>query len=128
MSKLEEFAGIEGDEGRVRAWLNKVKSAFVRDQTPTKKMSGIRRFPHRIGSKLPHTTQYLERLLRSFQIQYCGRGVSVARKYYHAHKRSDESSLEYLYRLNVAGSGPASRSRMDLRKFGESMWNISSRL
>ncbi|POM58656.1 Reverse transcriptase, partial [Phytophthora palmivora] len=42
-------------------------------------------------------------LLRSFQVQYCGRGVSVARQYYHARKRSDESPLEYLYRLNVAG-------------------------
>ncbi|GMF26564.1 unnamed protein product [Phytophthora fragariaefolia] len=42
-------------------------------------------------------------LLRSFQIQYCGFGVSVARQYCHARKRSDESVLEYLHRLNVAG-------------------------
>ncbi|GMF50552.1 unnamed protein product [Phytophthora fragariaefolia] len=42
-------------------------------------------------------------LLRSFQIQYCGFGVSVARQYYHARKLSDESALEYLHRLNVAG-------------------------
>ncbi|KAG3076426.1 hypothetical protein PI125_g21511 [Phytophthora idaei] len=34
-------------------------------------------------------------LLRSFQTQYCGLGVSVARQ-------SDESPLEYLHRLNVA--------------------------
>ncbi|OWY90331.1 hypothetical protein PHMEG_00041585 [Phytophthora megakarya] len=39
----------------------------------------------------------------TFQTQYCGRGVSVARQYYHAKKRSDESPLEYLHRLNVAG-------------------------
>ncbi|POM62665.1 hypothetical protein PHPALM_28139 [Phytophthora palmivora] len=51
-------------------------------------------------------------LLRSFQVQYCGRGVPVARQYYHARKRSDESPLEYLYRLN----------------FGGSMWNTSSKL
>lgn len=28
--------------------------------------------------------------------------MSVARQYYHAKKRSEESPLEYLYRLNVA--------------------------
>ncbi|OWY99065.1 hypothetical protein PHMEG_00030003 [Phytophthora megakarya] len=42
-------------------------------------------------------------LLRSFQTQYCGLGVSVARQYYHTRRRSDESPLDYLYRLNVAG-------------------------
>ncbi|OWZ00079.1 hypothetical protein PHMEG_00028813 [Phytophthora megakarya] len=42
-------------------------------------------------------------LLRSFQIQYCGLGVSVARQYYHTRRRSDISPLDYLYRLNVAG-------------------------
>ncbi|POM72193.1 Hypothetical protein PHPALM_11133, partial [Phytophthora palmivora] len=34
MPELKEFAGREGDEDRARAWLNKVKSAFVRDQAP----------------------------------------------------------------------------------------------
>ncbi|KAG2768346.1 hypothetical protein PC129_g14889 [Phytophthora cactorum] len=42
-------------------------------------------------------------LLRSFQTQYCGLGVSAARQYYHARRRSDESPLEYLHRLNAAG-------------------------
>ncbi|POM71784.1 Hypothetical protein PHPALM_11597 [Phytophthora palmivora] len=32
MSELKEFAGKEGDEDQARAWLSKVKSAFVRDQ------------------------------------------------------------------------------------------------
>ncbi|KAE9263981.1 hypothetical protein PR003_g32959, partial [Phytophthora rubi] len=41
-------------------------------------------------------------LLRNFQVQYCGLGVSVAWQYYHSRKRSDESPLEDLYRLNVA--------------------------
>ncbi|GMF16977.1 unnamed protein product [Phytophthora fragariaefolia] len=46
----------------------------------------------------------MERFLKEhFQVQYCGRGVSVAQQYYHAKKRSDESPLEYLHRLNVAG-------------------------
>ncbi|POM66536.1 Hypothetical protein PHPALM_17585 [Phytophthora palmivora] len=42
-------------------------------------------------------------LLRAFQVQYCGLGVSVARQYYHARHRPKESPLDYLYRLNVAG-------------------------
>ncbi|GMG17641.1 unnamed protein product [Phytophthora fragariaefolia] len=42
-------------------------------------------------------------LHQSFQAQYCGRGVSVARQYYQTRKRPDESPLEYLHRLNVAG-------------------------
>ncbi|OWY92486.1 hypothetical protein PHMEG_00038500 [Phytophthora megakarya] len=42
-------------------------------------------------------------LLRSCQAQYCGLGVSVARQYYHTRRRSDESPLDYLFRLNVAG-------------------------
>ncbi|KAG3117052.1 hypothetical protein PI125_g4073 [Phytophthora idaei] len=42
-------------------------------------------------------------LPRSFQTQYCGLGVSVGRQYYHARRRSDESPLEYLHRLDVAG-------------------------
>ncbi|KAE9027647.1 hypothetical protein PR001_g11925, partial [Phytophthora rubi] len=41
-------------------------------------------------------------LLRNFQVQYCGLGVSVAWQYYHSRKGSEESPLEYLYRLNVA--------------------------
>ena len=36
-------------------------------------------------------------------MQYCGRGVSVGRQYYHACKSADETPLEYLYRINVAG-------------------------
>ncbi|ETI30280.1 hypothetical protein F443_22599, partial [Phytophthora nicotianae P1569] len=41
-------------------------------------------------------------ILREFQVQFCGLGVSVARQYYHARKRADETPLEYLNRLNVA--------------------------
>ncbi|ETK91977.1 hypothetical protein L915_04569, partial [Phytophthora nicotianae] len=45
-------------------------------------------------------------LVREFQVQFCGLGVSVARQYYHARKRADETPLEYLHRLNVAGRKP----------------------
>ena len=36
-------------------------------------------------------------------IQFCGRNVSSGKQYYKACKRSDETPLDYLYRLNVAG-------------------------
>ncbi|KAE8962927.1 hypothetical protein PR002_g29451 [Phytophthora rubi] len=54
--------------------------------------------------QLPRSTRNKwTELLKSFQVQYCGFGISVARQYYQARKRSDESALEYLHRLNVAG-------------------------
>ena len=37
-------------------------------------------------------------------IQYGGQGVSVARQYYLARKRYDETPLEYLHRLNVTAT------------------------
>ena len=37
-------------------------------------------------------------------IQYGGQGVSVARQYYLARKRSDKIPPEYLHRLNVAAT------------------------
>ncbi|POM81056.1 Hypothetical protein PHPALM_1028, partial [Phytophthora palmivora] len=109
MFELMEFAGREGDEVRARAWLSNVKSAFMRDQAPDEEkclvfgdlLAGSARNWYRQLSRTTHSTW--KDLLRSFQVQYCGRGVSVAGQYYHARKRSDESPLEYLYRLNVAG-------------------------
>ncbi|OWY91153.1 Eukaryotic/viral aspartic protease, partial [Phytophthora megakarya] len=38
-----------------------------------------------------------------FRVQYCGKSVSMASRYYHASKHVDETPLKYLYRLNVAG-------------------------
>ncbi|OWZ13698.1 hypothetical protein PHMEG_00012925 [Phytophthora megakarya] len=73
ISDLKEFTGKDQDEDRARAWISKNW--------------------YRQLSRL--TRNKWSDLLRSFQIQYCGLGVSVA--------RSDESPLDYLYRLNVAG-------------------------
>lgn len=42
-------------------------------------------------------------VVNSFLMKYCGHGISVGRQYYHAKKRSDETLLEFLYRLNVIG-------------------------
>ncbi|KAE8974653.1 hypothetical protein PR003_g28500 [Phytophthora rubi] len=41
--------------------------------------------------------------MEQFRIQYCGKGVAMASRYYHAAQRPDETPLDYLYRLNVAG-------------------------
>ncbi|CAI5701234.1 unnamed protein product [Peronospora effusa] len=108
-SDLKQFSGRDHDEDRARSWSTKVKTAFLRDQAPDSEKCLI------FGSLLtgPDQTWYLQLgrtvrvdwklLLREFQAQFCGLGVSVARQYYHAKKRTDESPLEYLYRLNVAG-------------------------
>ncbi|GMF49079.1 unnamed protein product [Phytophthora fragariaefolia] len=109
MSELKEFAGKDSDEDRAWSWLGKVKSAFIRDQAPDQEkclvfgdlLTGPARNWYRQLSRTTRSTW--KDLHQSFQVQYCGRGVSVAQQYYHAKKRSDESPLEYLHRLNVAG-------------------------
>ncbi|KAE9283449.1 hypothetical protein PF001_g22846 [Phytophthora fragariae] len=109
MSELKEFSGKDGDEDRARSWVGKVKSAFVRDQAPDEEkclvfgylLTGPARNWYRQLNRTTRSTW--KDLFQSFQVQYCGRGVSVARQSYHARKRSDESPLEYLHRLNVAG-------------------------
>ncbi|KAL4157710.1 hypothetical protein PRNP1_003495 [Phytophthora ramorum] len=109
ISELKEFSGKDNDEDRARSWFGKLKSAFIRDQAPDGEkclvfgdlLTGPARNWYR---QLSRTTRGdWKGLSRNFQTQYCGRGVSVARQYYHARKRSDESPLEYLHRLNVAG-------------------------
>ncbi|OWY98776.1 hypothetical protein PHMEG_00030374 [Phytophthora megakarya] len=96
------------DEVRARAWIGKVKSAFQRDQaTEDEKcltfadlMVGPAKNWHRQLSRTTKT-KWAD-LLEGFQTQYCGLGMSVAWQYYHAWKRSEETPLDYLYRLNVA--------------------------
>ncbi|KAE8973551.1 hypothetical protein PF006_g25740 [Phytophthora fragariae] len=41
--------------------------------------------------------------MEQFRIEYCGKGVAMASRYYHAAQRPDETPLDYLYRVNVAG-------------------------
>ncbi|CAI5706521.1 unnamed protein product [Peronospora effusa] len=116
-SDLKEFSGRDHDEDRARSWSTKVKTAFLRDQAPDSEKCLI------FGSLLTGPAQNWYRqlgrtvrvdwklLLREFQAQFCGLGVSVARQYYHARKRTDESPLKYLYRLNVAGL----RAKLDIK-------------
>ncbi|OWY91069.1 hypothetical protein PHMEG_00040508, partial [Phytophthora megakarya] len=129
------YSGKDQDEDRARSWLGKVKSAFVRDQAPDSEkclmlgdlLTGPARNWYRQLSR--STRSNWKSLLEAFQTQYCGRGVSVARQYYHAKKRSDESPMEYLHRLNVAGmrarlqikDGPAATRREHVEHFIETL-------
>ncbi|POM80280.1 Hypothetical protein PHPALM_1903 [Phytophthora palmivora] len=75
MSELKEFVGKEGDEDRARAWLNKVKSAFVRDQAPDEDkclvfgdlLTGSARNWYRQLSRTTRSTW--KDLLRNFQLR-----------------------------------------------------------
>ncbi|OWY90615.1 LOW QUALITY PROTEIN: hypothetical protein PHMEG_00041180, partial [Phytophthora megakarya] len=108
-SDLKEFTGKDQDEDRARAWISKVKSAFMRDQASDDEkcltfadlLAGSAKNGYRQLSR--STRNQWSELLRSFQIQYCELRVSVARQYYHTRRRFDESPLDDLYRLNVAG-------------------------
>ncbi|OWZ20275.1 hypothetical protein PHMEG_0005339 [Phytophthora megakarya] len=88
ISDRKEFTGKDQDEDRAQGRISKMKSGFIS--------------PRWIRQELVSSTRnkYSD-LLRSFQIQYCGLGVSVARQYYHTRRRSDESPLDYLFRLYV---------------------------
>ncbi|ETK90485.1 hypothetical protein F441_05879 [Phytophthora nicotianae CJ01A1] len=106
MSELKEFSGKDDDADRPRAWVGKVKSAFVRDQAPDAEKCLVlgslftgpaRNWYRQLG---PTTRGDWKELLREFQVQFCGLGVSVARQYYHARKLADETPLEYLHLLN----------------------------
>ncbi|KAK1941562.1 hypothetical protein P3T76_007428 [Phytophthora citrophthora] len=108
ISDVKEFAGKDLDEDRARAWISKVKSAFQRDQATEEEkcltfadlMIGPAKNWYRQLSRTTKTC-WVD-LLDSYQTQYCGLGMSVAWQYYHSRKRSGETPLDYLYRLNVA--------------------------
>ncbi|KAE8960784.1 hypothetical protein PR001_g30267, partial [Phytophthora rubi] len=88
ISDLKEFTGKDQDEDRARAWISKLKSSFMRDQASDEEkcltladlLSGPAKNWYR---QLPRSTRNKwTELLKSFQVQYCGFGISVARQYY----------------------------------------------
>ncbi|OWY97090.1 hypothetical protein PHMEG_00032468 [Phytophthora megakarya] len=83
ISDLKEFTGKDMDEDRARAWIGKVKSAFQRDQA-TEEVKCLT-----FGDLMVGSAKNWHRQL-------------IAWQYYRARKRSEETPLDYLYRLNVA--------------------------
>ncbi|KAE9164175.1 hypothetical protein PF005_g30138 [Phytophthora fragariae] len=108
-SELKEFSGRDTSEEQARLWLNRLKSAARRDGMTSEEVCG--QFSDLMGG--PARQWYLQlpkkaktswtELMEQFRIQYCGKGVAMASRYYHAAQRPDETPLDYLYRLNVAG-------------------------
>ncbi|KAI9991176.1 hypothetical protein PInf_018808 [Phytophthora infestans] len=100
ISGQKKFTGKDQDEDRARTWISKVKSALMRDQASDAEKCLT--FANLLAGPAGNWYRQLGRstrnkwpdLLRSFQTQYCGLGVSVARQYYHARRRSDEFPLE----------------------------------
>ena len=109
MTDLKGFSGRDQDEERARSWFNKMKTAFLRDQAPDDEkclvFGDLLTGPARNWyNQLDRSTRNeWKRLSESFMIQYGGYGMSAGRQYYHARKRQNETPLEYLHRLNVAG-------------------------
>ena len=108
-SDLKEFHGRDQDEDRACGWLATVKTAFTRDQAPNEEKCLV--FGGLLTGPAQNWYRQLGRSVRGnwkdlaqeFQMRFCGMGVPIARQYYHAKKRSEETPLDYLYRLNVIG-------------------------
>ncbi|OWY93746.1 Eukaryotic/viral aspartic protease [Phytophthora megakarya] len=108
-SELKEFKGTDTSAEKARAWFNRLKSASRCDGMTGGEVCAL--FGDLIAG--PPRQWYLQlkkstrtsgtELTDQFRVQYCGKGVSMASRYYHASKHVDETPLEYLYRLNVAG-------------------------
>ncbi|OWZ02633.1 Eukaryotic/viral aspartic protease [Phytophthora megakarya] len=102
-SELKEFNGKDASE---EAWFNRLKSASRRDGMTGDEvcalfgdlMAGPARQWY-LQLKKSTRTSWTE-LTDQFRVQYCGKGVSMPSRYYHASKHVDETPLEYLYRLN----------------------------
>ncbi|OWZ21048.1 LOW QUALITY PROTEIN: hypothetical protein PHMEG_0004453 [Phytophthora megakarya] len=105
ISNLKEFIGKDHGEDRARAWINKLRSAFMRDQASDAERCLT------FGDLLASTKNWYRQMSRTtwdkwsdlvcnVQIQYCGLRVSFARQNYHT---SDKLLLDYLCRLNVVG-------------------------
>ena len=118
IAELKELSGREKNEERSRNWISKVKSAFLRDQAPDAEkclvfsdlLTGPARDWYNQLSRSTRTSW--KALLEGLMAKYGGKnGISVGRLYYQARKRSNETSMEYLYRLNVA----AIRAKIPIR-------------
>uniref|UniRef100_A0AAV1TXU5 Retrotransposon gag domain-containing protein n=1 Tax=Peronospora matthiolae TaxID=2874970 RepID=A0AAV1TXU5_9STRA len=114
-----------------------MKTAFLRDQAPDDEkclvFGDLLTGPARNWySQLSRSTRDdWKSLSEGFMARYGGYGMSAGRQYYHARKRPNETPLEYLDRLNIAGmrakvafrdGSPASRLLVQLDKSRPKSW------
>ena len=122
-SDLKEFHGRDQDEDRARSWVSTVKTAFIRDQAPDDERCLV--FGGLLTGPAQNWYRQLGRsvrgnwkdLMQEFMIRFCGTGVPVARQFHHARKRSEETPLDYLYRLNVLGLRAKMKIKVGSPKF-----------
>ncbi|OWY97457.1 LOW QUALITY PROTEIN: Eukaryotic/viral aspartic protease, partial [Phytophthora megakarya] len=96
-SELNEFIRKDASEEKARAWFNRLKSASRRDGMTGDEvcalfgdlMAGPARQWY-LQLKKSTRTSWTE-LTDQFRVQYCGKGVSMASRYYHASKHVDET-------------------------------------
>ncbi|GMF29345.1 unnamed protein product [Phytophthora fragariaefolia] len=101
-SELKEFHGRDASDEKARAWFIRVMSASRRDGVTGEEvcvllvdlMAGPARQWYLRLSK--NVRRSWTDLTEQFRIQYCGKGMSMASRYYHASKHPDETPLEYL--------------------------------
>ncbi|OWZ11634.1 LOW QUALITY PROTEIN: hypothetical protein PHMEG_00015320, partial [Phytophthora megakarya] len=100
-----QFNGKDASEEKARAWFNRRKAASKRDVMTGDEVCAL------FEDRMIEPARQLQKSARTswtaltdrFRVQYCGKSVSTVIRYYHASKHVDETSLKYLYRLNVAG-------------------------
>ena len=106
--EIKEYNGRDRDEERAKSWFNKLKLVFERDQsTATEK---CKQFPSMLTGPAKSWYNQLSRPTKEnwktvselFEIQYCGKGESKSRQYYHMRRSANEDPLDYLFRLNTA--------------------------
>ncbi|KAE8882332.1 hypothetical protein PF003_g33634 [Phytophthora fragariae] len=95
-SELKEFSGRDAGGEKARLWLNRLKSAARRDGMTGEEVCGqfsdlmsgpARQWYLQLPKKVK---QSWTELMEQFRVQYCGKGVSMASRYYHAAQRPDE--------------------------------------
>ena len=100
IAELKEFAGKEKIKERARHWISKVKSSFVRYQSPDAEkcllFSDLLTGPERdwYNQLIRSITTSWKALLESCMAKYGGKNIiSIRRRYYYARKRSNETPL-----------------------------------
>ncbi|OWY93947.1 Eukaryotic/viral aspartic protease, partial [Phytophthora megakarya] len=91
-SELKEFNGKDASEEKARAWFNRLKSASRRDGMSGDEVCAL--FGDLMAGPARQWYLQLEKSTRTswteltdqFRVQYCGKGVSMASRYYHASK------------------------------------------